>query len=165
MLNKGVSDSVFTAFMEQLERYVHERLVPAENQAIELNRVPDDIRAEMSEMGLFGITTPEEYGGSGFNVSQYISFVETLSWALPAFRSLITINIGMASTGILTAGTEEQKREWLPRLAEGEVACFALTEPDSGSDAAALTTRAVRDGDDYILNGAKRYISLSLIHI
>ena len=159
MHNEGAPESVFNAFIEQLERFVRERLVPAEPETIELNRVPDNIRAEMVEMGLFGVTTPEEYGGAGFNVSQYMKFVEVLSWALPAFRSIVSMNIGMTTAGILNAGTDDQKREWLPRLVNGEVACFALTEPDSGSDAAALTTKAVRDGDGYVLNGSKRYIS------
>ena len=159
MHNEGAPESVFNAFIEQLERFVRDRLVPAEPETIELNRVPDNIRTEMVEMGLFGLTTPEEYGGAGFNVSQYMRFVEVLSWALPAFRSIVSMNIGMTTAGILNAGTDEQKREWLPRLVNGEVACFALTEPDSGSDAAALTTKAVRDGNDYVLNGSKRYIS------
>ncbi|MEP6343776.1 MAG: acyl-CoA dehydrogenase family protein [Maricaulaceae bacterium] len=159
MIKKGVDADVFDAFLEQIKRYVRERLVPAEDEAVEHDRVPDDILKEMTEMGLFGVTIPEEYGGSGFNISQYISFIQEISWALPAFRSIISMNVGMTSSAILNSGTEEQKSHWLPKLAAGDVACFALTEPDSGSDAAALTTRAVRDGDDYILNGSKRYIS------
>ena len=159
MIKKGVDVDVFDAFLEQIRRYVSERLVPAEDETIEHDRVPDDILKEMTEMGLFGVTIPEEYGGSGFNISQYINFIQEISWALPAFRSIISMNVGMTSTAILNSGTEEQKSYWLPKLAAGDVACFALTEPDSGSDAAALTTRAVRDGDHYILNGSKRYIS------
>ena len=159
MIKKGVDDDVFDAFLEQIKRYVRERLVPAEDETVEHDRVPDDILKEMTEMGLFGVTIPEVYGGSGFNISQYIAFIQEISWALPAFRSIISMNVGMTSSAILSSGTEEQKSHWLPKLAAGDVACFALTEPDSGSDAAALTTRAVRDGDDYILNGSKRYIS------
>ena len=159
MIKKGVDADVFDAFLEQIKRYVRERLVPAEDETIEHDRVPDDILKEMTEMGLFGVTIPEEYGGSGFNISQYIAFIQEISWALPAFRSIISMNVGMTSSAILNSGTKEQKSHWLPKLAAGDVACFALTEPDSGSDAAALTTRAVRDGDDYILNGSKRYIS------
>jgi len=123
-INAGMSEDVFSQFMTQLRRYVRERLVPAEDETVEADCVPDDILAEMKEMGLFGVTIPEEFGGSGFNTHQYIAFIQELSWALPAFRSIIS-----------------------------------MTEPDSGSDAAALTTRAIRDGDDYILNGSKRYIS------
>lgn len=158
--SSGMADDVFSQFMEQLQRYVRERLVPAEDETVEADRVPEDILTEMKEMGLFGVTIPEEFGGSGFNTSQYIAFVQELSWALPAFRSIISMNIGMTGSAIVKSGTSAQKAHWLPKLASGEaIACFALTEPDSGSDAAALTTRAIRDGDDYIINGAKRYIS------
>ena len=92
MRNKGVDDDVFEAFIDQIKRYVRERLVPAEDETVEHDRVPDDILAEMTEMGLFGVTIPESYGGAGFNVSQYIAFIEEISWALPAFRSIISMN-------------------------------------------------------------------------
>ena len=155
-----MSEDVFDQFMNQLHRYVRERLVPAEDETVELDRVPDDILSEMKEMGLFGVTIAEEYGGAGFSTSQYIEFIKELSWALPAFRSIISMNVGMTGSAISSSGTDAQKSHWLPRIASGEtIACFALTEPDSGSDAAALTTRAVRDGDDYIITGSKRYIS------
>ena len=160
MTQSGMSDDVFAQFIDQLRRYVRERLVPAEDETIEHDRVPDDILAEMKEMGLFGVTIAEEYGGSGFSTSQYITFIKEISWALPAFRSILSMNVGMTGNAISSSGTDAQKSYWLPRLASGDaIACFALTEPDSGSDAAALTTRAVKDGDDYIVNGSKRYIS------
>lgn len=155
----GMDGDVFEAFVEQLQRFVRERLVPAEDETIAGNRVPDAIIAEMRQMGLFGITMPVEYGGAGMNVSQYIETMRQLSWATPAFRSLVSINVGMTCTSILKMGTEAQKQEWLPRLAEGAIAAFALTEPDSGSDSAALKTRAVKNGGDYVLNGTKRYIT------
>ena len=138
MPNAGMDADVFERFIEQLKRYVRERLVPAEDEVIELNRVPEAILAEMRDMGLFGVTIPEEYGGAGVNVSQYARFVAELSWALPAFRSVVSINIGMAASALMKSGDDEQRRHWLPRLAAGEIACFGLTEPDSGSDAAAL---------------------------
>lgn len=156
----GLDDEMFSQFMDQLSRYVRDRLVTAEDETVEMDRVPDAILAEMKEMGLFGVTIPEQYGGSGFNISQYIKFVQEISWALPAFRSILSMNVGMTGMAITHAGTQKQKQYWLPKIASGDtVCCFALSEPDSGSDAAALTTRAVRDGDDYILNGVKRYIS------
>ena len=156
----GVDPEVFEQFLSQLKRYVRERLVPAEDETIGLDRVPDDITGEMREMGLFGVTIPDAFGGSGFNISQYTRFIQELSWALPAFRSLISMNVGMSSSAINGSGTDAQKEYWLPKLASGEmVACFALSEPDSGSDAAALSTQATLEGDDYILNGTKRYIS------
>jgi acyl-CoA dehydrogenase len=149
----------FDAFITQLKRYVRERLVPAEKDIVALDRIPDDILAELREMGMFGITVPEAYGGAGMNISQYIETIKQLSWAIPAFRSIISINVGMTCSALLKSGTAEQKAYWLPRIAGGDIASFALTEPDSGSDSAALRTRAVRDGDDYVLNGTKRYIT------
>ena len=111
-------------------------------------------------MGLFGLTTPEVYGGLGLSVAEEVEVLFELTWASAAFRSLIGINIGVGSMGLVLEGSEAQKQEWLPRIASGEtVASFCLTEPDSGSDAAALTTSAVRDGDDYVLNGTKRFIT------
>ncbi|HEU4968569.1 acyl-CoA dehydrogenase family protein [Sphingomonas sp.] len=149
----------YDAFIEQLDRFVRERLIPAEDRVEELGRVPDDILAEMREMGLFGVTMPEEYGGAGMNVSQYIGFVQALAYAAPAFRSILSINVGMVNSAISKFGTGEQKREWLPKLAGGMVAAFGLTEPDSGSDSAAMKTRAVKSGNGYVLNGTKRYIT------
>lgn len=157
--NPGLEPEAFSLFLEQLRRFVRERLAPAEKQVIATDRIPEDILAEMRELGLFGITIPEEYGGAGFNISQYIETIRELSWAMPAFRSIISINIGMTASALLNAGTPAQKAEWLPKLAQGAIAAFALTEPDSGSDSAALRTRALPTGDGYVLNGSKRYIT------
>ena len=160
MKKSSMSDDIFEQFLDQLRRYVRERLVPAEDDTIENDGISEDILTEMKEMGLFGVTIAEEYGGSGFSTSQYITFIKELAWALPAYRSIISMNVGMTGSAITNSGTEAQKSYWLPQMASGEViTCFGLTEPDSGSDAAALTTRAIRDGNDYIINGSKRYIS------
>jgi acyl-CoA dehydrogenase len=159
MPDAGMEGDVFEAFIEQLQRFVRERLVPVEKEVIERDRVPDNLIAEMRDMGLFGISTPVEYGGAGMNVTQYIETIRQLSWAAPAFRSALSINVGMVSGAILNGGTEAQKAHWLPRLAESDIAAFGLTEPESGSDAAGLKTKAVRDGDGYVLNGTKRYIT------
>lgn len=147
-------------FTDTVRRYVRERLVPLEEQVAEEDRIPDAVVDEIRQMGLFGLTTPEAYGGLGLSVSEEIEVLFELTWASAAFRSLIGINIGVGSMGLVLEGTERQKQEWLPRIACGEViASFCLTEPDSGSDAAALTTSAVRDGDDYVLTGTKRFIT------
>ena len=161
MLNPGMDADVFEAFIDQLKRYVRERLIPAEADVIANDRIPDAILDEMREMGLFGITIPEEYGGAGMNVSQYIETVKHLSYAAPAYRSTMSINVGMTGSAIKNFGTPEQKAEWLPRIASGEIACFGLTEPGSGSDSAAMATMAVRDGNGYRVNGTKRYITNS----
>ncbi|MEZ5710405.1 MAG: acyl-CoA dehydrogenase family protein [Blastomonas sp.] len=157
--NPGMDADVFEPFLEQLKRYVRERLIPAEADVIANDRIPDEILDEMREMGLFGITIPEEFGGAGMNVSQYIETVKHLSYAAPAYRSTMSINVGMTGTAIKNFGTAEQKAEWLPRIASGEIACFGLTEPGSGSDSAAMQTMARADGNGYVLNGTKRYIT------
>ena len=150
---------VFEAFLDQLKRYVRERLIPAEADVIAKDRIPDAILDEMRDMGLFGITIPEEYGGAGMNISQYIETVKHLSYAAPAYPSTMSINVGMTGTAIRKFGTAEQRSAWLPRIAAGEIACFGLTEPGSGSDSAAMQTSAVRSGNGYVLNGTKRYIT------
>lgn len=159
MPEAGMDADIFDVFIDQLRRYVRERLIPAEKQIIETDLIPDDIMAEMRELGLFGITMPVEYGGSGMNISQYCRTIRELSYAMPCYRSITSINIGMVCSAILKGGTEEQKAHWLPRLAAGEIASFGLTEPGSGSDSAAMQTMAVRSGNGYVLNGTKRYIT------
>ena len=157
----GMDPEIFDAFIDQLRRYVRERLIPAEADVIANDRIPDDILQEMRDMGLFGITIPEEFGGAGMNVSQYIETVKQLAYAAPAYRSTVSINIGMTGSAIKNFGTPEQKTHWLPRIASGEIACFGLTEPGSGSDSAAMATTAVQEGNGYRLNGTKRYITNS----
>jgi acyl-CoA dehydrogenase len=159
MSNPGMDQEAFDAFIEQLRRYVRERLIPAEEAVIAADSIPDDILSEMRDMGLFGFTIPEEFGGAGMNISQYIETVKQLSYAAPAYRSTMSINVGMTGSAIKNFGTAEQKAEWLPRIAAGEIACFGLTEPGSGSDSAAMQTMAVRDGNGYALTGTKRYIT------
>ena len=154
-----MDQDIFDQFTKQLERYVRERLIPAEREVIESDRIPDAILAEMRDMGLFGLTIPEQYGGAGMNISQYARTINVLSYAMPAYRSIISINIGMVCSALKNGGTEAQKAQWLPRLAAGEIACFGLTEPGSGSDSAAMQTTAVRSGNGWVLNGAKRYIT------
>ena len=131
-MNEGMDAEIFAQFHEQLERYVRERLIPAEPEVIAHDKVPDDILAEMKDMGLFGLTVPEDHGGAGLNTAQYARIVNTMAYAAPAFRSIFSINVGMFNSAIKNGGTEAQKAEWWPRIAAGEVACFGLTEPGSG---------------------------------
>jgi len=158
-LNPGMDEDVFEQFEEQLDRYVRDRLIPAEKETVANDRVPETIADEMRDMGLFGLTVPEEYGGAGVNISQYARTVRALSYAAPAFRSLFSINVGMFATALKNGGTPEQKAEWFPRLVAGDIACFGLTEPGSGSDSAAMQTTATPDGNGWVLNGTKRYIT------
>ena len=148
------------ALLDTIERFVRERLVPAEAIVEETDQIPPDIVREMKAMGLFGLTVPEEYGGLGLGMEEEALVIIALGKTSPSFRSQIGTSVGIGSQGIVLDGTPEQKAKYLPRLATGElIASFALTEPDAGSDAASLKTTALRDGDHYIVNGTKRYIT------
>ncbi|MDH4566917.1 acyl-CoA dehydrogenase [Pseudomonas sp. BN414] len=146
--------------LENLSRFVRERLVPNEAEVAESDRIPGHIVDEMKALGLFGLCIPQEYDGLGLSMEEEVLVAFELGKTSPAFRSLIGTNNGIGSQGLIIDGTEEQKRRYLPRMAAGElIGSFALTEPDSGSDAASLRTTAVRDGDSYVLNGTKRFIT------
>jgi len=146
--------------LETIRRFVRERLVPLEHQVAENDAIPAEIVSAMREMGLFGLSIPEEHGGLGLTMEEEVRVAFELGRTSPAFRSLIGTNNGIGSQGIVIDGTEEQKRKYLPRLASGElVGSFALTEPEAGSDAGSLRTSARRDGDIYVLNGTKRFIT------
>jgi acyl-CoA dehydrogenase len=156
----AIDTESFDLLLSTIQRFVRERLVPAEGHLEEHDEVPADIVEDMKEMGLFGLTVPEAYGGIGLSVSQEVQVNYELGRTAAAFRSVFGTNIGIGSQGILMDGTPEQKAEYLPRVASGElVMSFALTEPDAGTDAASLKTRAELDGDHYVLNGTKRYIT------
>lgn len=143
-----------------LERFVRERLIPLEAQVSEQDRIPDEVIAEMKELGLFGMTIPEAYGGLGLGTEEECRVVQVLGHTSPAFRSVFGTNNGIGSQGLVMDGTEAQKSYYLPRMATGEIiGSFALTEPDVGSDSGAVKTSARADGDDFILNGTKRYIT------
>jgi acyl-CoA dehydrogenase len=149
-----------TLLQDSLRRFVREVLIPAENEVAEHDAIPPTIVDQMRELGLFGLAIPEEYGGLGLTMEEEVLVAIELAQASPAFRSLVGTNNGIGAQGILIDGTPEQKASWLPRLASGEIiGSFALTEPDAGSDAASLRTTAIRDGDAYVINGTKRYIT------
>jgi acyl-CoA dehydrogenase len=146
--------------IDTVRRFVAERLRPIEAEVAEADRVPDDVLAEMRALGLFGLTIPEEYGGLDLSMEDECLVGIELGRTSPAFRSAFGTNVGIGSQGLVMFGTEAQKRKWLPGIASGEiVTSFALTEPEAGSDSASVQTRAARDGDAYVLNGSKRYIT------
>ena len=146
--------------LDAVSRFVRDKLIPAENEVVETDAIPPAIVDAMREIGLFGLTVPEEYGGFGLTMEEEVEVTFELTRASPAFRSIMGTNNGIGSQGIVIDGTPEQKTRWLPRLASGElIGSFALTEPGSGSDAASLTTNARLDGDAYVVNGTKRYIT------
>ncbi len=147
--------------LTSVRRFVSERLVPLEDKVASDDLVPDDVIAEMRELGLFGLSIPTEYGGLGLTMEEEVLVCFELGQTSPAFRSVIGTNVGIGSQGVVMFGRDDQKKEWLPKLASGEaVASFCLTEPGAGSDAAALRTSAVRKGNQYyVVNGTKRFIT------
>jgi acyl-CoA dehydrogenase len=149
-----------TLLEDSVRRFVHEVLIPREAEVAETDQIPAELIEQMKELGLFGLSLPEEYDGLGVTMEEEVRIAFELGQTSPAFRSLIGTNNGIGAMGIFLDGTEEQKQRYLPRLARGElIGSFALTEPEAGSDAASLRTSAVKQGDHYILNGTKRFIT------
>ena len=158
----ALDPETFTQLRDSVRRFVRERLVPHEAEVGDSNKIPETLLEEMRELGLYGLTIPPEYGGLGLNSVEEVQIAFELGWTSPAFRSAFGTNVGIGSQGIVLDGTHAQRDTYLPRLASGEItSSFALTEPDSGSDAGALRTSARRDGDYYIINGTKRFITNS----
>ena len=148
------------ALIEQVRRFVTEKCVPIEADVAENDAVPQSIVDEMKQLGLFGIAVPEEFGGLALDMETECLVAFELGHTSPAFRSVAGTNIGIGSQALVLFGTDAQKAKWLPGIASGDlIASFALTEPEAGSDAGSLTTKAIRDGDHYVMNGTKRYIT------
>lgn len=156
----ALDKEVLQQFIDTVRRHVRERLIPLEQQVAEEDKIPEEVIEEMKEMGLFGLSIPEEFGGLGLSMSDEVAIIQEMGYTSPVFRSIFGTNVGIGSQGIVMDGTEEQKNLYLPRLASGElIGSFALTEPDAGSDAGSVQTSAQLDGDEYIINGTKRYIT------
>jgi len=146
--------------LETVRRFVQRELEPISRQVDEQDRIPEAVVQKMREIGLFGLSIPEEYGGLGLDTLGECLVYEELSRTNACFRTRIATNNGIGSLGIMLDGTEAQKRRYLPLLASGEwTACFALSEPEAGSDAANIQTTAVLDGDWWVLNGTKHYVT------
>ncbi len=150
----------FEAIVSAVREFVTREVIPREDEIEETDAVPDFLREEAAKMGLFGYALPEEYGGLGFDMEEEVRLCFEVGRTSPAFRSLFGTNNGIAGQTIANYGSEEQKQRYLPALASGEaVGCFALTEAEAGSDPSGLRTRAKRDGDEYLINGSKRFIT------
>ena len=148
------------ALTDTVRRFVAEGLPPLEGEVEAADAIPDSIVEEMKALGLFGLSIAEEYGGLGLTMLEECRVGIEMGRTTPAFRSTFGTNVGIGSQGLVMAGTPEQKAQWLPRIANGEIiTSFALTEPDVGSDSGAVKARAVRDGDVYRLSGTKRFIT------
>ncbi|GAB2478495.1 acyl-CoA dehydrogenase family protein [Jatrophihabitans fulvus] len=155
-----MDDDDFEAALAEVRRFVRNEVLPLETEIDERDEIPASLRRQAADMGLFGFALPTEYGGLGLDMRQEARLVTELTYAAPAFRSMLGTNNGLAGQILVMAGTEEQKQRWLPGIASGQIiASFGLTEPDAGSDPSSLRTTARIDGDGYVLDGTKRWIT------
>ncbi|MCH1865210.1 acyl-CoA dehydrogenase family protein [Nocardioides sp. CFH 31398] len=155
-----LDDDELEAVLDAVRTFVRKDVVAAEDEIEETDAIPERLREQAKEMGLFGFAIPQAYGGLGLTMSAEVRLAMELGWTTPSFRSMFGTNNGIAGSVLVNAGTEAQRERWLPGLASGElVASFALTEAEAGSDPSGLRTRAVREGDEYVLSGQKRYIT------
>ena len=155
-----VSDEDFQEILAQTRHFVRTAVVPREQEILDDDRVPDDLREQAKKMGLFGYAIPQEWGGLGLNLMQDVELAMELGYTSLALRSMFGTNNGIAGQVLVGFGTDEQKARWLERIASGDVvASFALTEPGAGSNPAGLRTKAVLDNDDWVISGQKRFIT------
>ncbi|MEU5974652.1 acyl-CoA dehydrogenase family protein [Streptomyces sp. NPDC047315] len=150
----------FEDVLDAVRRFIREDVVPREREIDETDLVPGEIRDKAVDMGLFGYSFPEEYGGMATSVTEDALLAMEFGYTTVAFRSMFGTNVGIAGGVLLNYGSKEQQEEWLPRLVGGQIASFALTEPEAGSDPAGMRTRAVDTGDGHFeITGAKRFIT------
>ena len=154
-----VDDDDFQQILAQTRQFVRTAVVPREQEILANDRVPDDLRDQAKDMGLFGYAIPQEWGGLGLDITQDIELAMELGYTSLALRSMFGTNNGIAGQVLVGFGTDEQKATWLEALASGKVASFALTEPGAGSNPAGLRTKAIRDGADWVICGEKRFIT------
>jgi acyl-CoA dehydrogenase len=146
--------------IDTARKFVDRKVDPLAQRIEEEDRIPDEIIDECKELGLFGLSIPAEYGGVGIDMVGKCLVFEQLGRTCNGFTTLIGAHNGIGTVGIVEMGTEEQKRKYLPRMASGEtIGAFALTEPNAGSDASSIRTRAEKKGDYYVLNGTKHFIT------
>lgn len=149
-----------TQLCDEVRRFVLKEVEPRSRWIEENDAIPDDLLQKTRELGLFGLTIPEQYGGIGLDLAGKCAIEEVMGSTNYGFATLIGNHTGISTTGITALGNEAQKKKYLPRMATGEwVGCFALTEAEAGSDPAAMRTTAVKKGDRYVLNGEKIYIT------
>jgi acyl-CoA dehydrogenase len=149
---------------DEIRRFIRAEVDPRSREIEETDSIPEALVQSARELGLFGLTIPEEYGGIGLDLGGKCAVEEEMGHTNYGFATLIGNHTGISTAGIVALGSAEQKRRYLPKMASGEwIGAFALTEPQAGSDPAALRTRAVRQGDRYILNGEKIFITNAVV--
>lgn len=159
-MNRNLAKTNFDSFLAEIRKYARDVLRPNEHRLSDTEGVPAEIVAELKNLGLFGMSIPEKYDGLGLTMEQQVRVMMEITWASCVYRSRFSTTVGLSSQAILYNGTDEQCRAYLPGMASGALTgAFALTEEAAGSDAGAVETTARRDGDDYLLDGRKRYIT------
>jgi len=145
---------------DSAREFAQKRLVPTAREWDEMGQMPKEILTEMAELGYFGILLPEEYGGLGLDPLSYILALEEISKANAGVEITLSVHNSLASQAIVKYGTEEQKKKYLPRMAQGElIGAYSLSEPDAGTDAGGLKSTAVKKGEVYIVNGTKNWVT------
>ena len=162
--DEPVSDADFADILAATREFVRDVVMPREQEIMAGDRVPDDIRQQAKDMGLFGYAIPQQWGGLGLNLAQDVEMAMEFGYTTLALRSMFGTNNGIAGQVLVGFGTDQQKERWLEGVASGDVvASFALTEPGAGSNPAGLRTKAVRDGSsddgDWVITGQKQYIT------
>lgn len=156
----AVDSEDFAQIHQLVHDFIRTKVVPREAEIMQTNEIPSDLRAQAAEMGLFGYAIPQEWGGLGLDLTQDVELAMEFGYTSLALRSMFGTNNGIAGQVLVNFGTDEQKKQWLEGIASGEVvASFALTEPGAGSNPAGLRTKAVRDGDEWVIDGQKRFIT------
>ena len=156
----GTVDEVTRAeIVDTVHKFVQGDVIPVASELEHTDTYPDQIVKQMKELGLFGITIPEEYGGLGLDLLTYIGVIEELAYGWMSLTGIVNTHT-MAATLIMAHGNADQKQRWLPAMASGERrGCLSLSEPDAGSDTRSLSCKATRDGDEYVLNGTKAWVT------
>lgn len=159
-ISPEVGDHDFRDILDATREFVRSVVMPRELEIMNANRIPDDIREQTKAMGLFGYAIPQQWGGLGLNIAQDVELAMELGYTTLALRSMFGTNNGIAGQVLVGFGTDDQKERWLGDIASGDVvASFALTEPGAGSNPAGLRTKAIRDGDAWVISGRKQYIT------
>ena len=154
-----VDEATRAEIVDTVHKFVQGDVIPVASELEHTDTYPDQIVKQMKELGLFGITIPEEYGGLGLDLLTYIGVIEELAYGWMSLTGIVNTHT-MAATLIMAHGTADQKQRWLPAMASGERrGCLSLSEPDAGSDTRSLSCKATRDGDEYVLNGTKAWVT------
>ena len=159
-MSAELSPEDFAPILAQVHDFIRTRVMPREQEIADIDAIPDDLRKPVAELGLFGYAIPQEWGGLGVDLTQDVELAMEFGYTSLSVRSMFGTNNGIAGQVLVNFGTDEQKATWLERIASGGViASFALTEPGAGSNPASLRTKAARDGDDWVIDGQKRFIT------